>query len=85
MHITYGCMYIHICTYGCHVYVYSVIHRNICIIEIERDIYIYMYTAHCSLLELTKCVIEPSTRPRVTCNSETIACHCLPGVMYLHV
>jgi len=51
-------------------------------IEIEKDIYVC--TAHCSLLELTKCVIEPST-PRVTCNSETIACHCLPGTMYLHV
>lgn len=45
----------------------------------DRERYICMYTAHCSLLELTKCVIEPSTRPRVTCNSETIACHCLPG------
>lgn len=38
--------------------------------------YIDICITHCSLLELTKCVIEPSTRPRVTCNSETTACHC---------
>jgi len=25
-----GCMYIHICTYGCHVYVYSVINIGTC-------------------------------------------------------
>lgn len=80
----YGCMYIHICTYGCHVYVYSVIRIDIYYLR-EKYIYIYVCTAYCSLLELTKCVIEPSTRPRVTCNSETIACHCLPGFMYLHV
>ena len=40
------------------------------------DMYINICIAHCSLLELTKCVIEPSIRPRVTCNSETTACHC---------
>lgn len=53
-----------------HAYAYYVIY-------IDLDMYIdILCIAHCSLLELTKCVIEPSTRPRVTCNSETIACHC---------
>lgn len=92
MHITYACMvaciYIYVHMDATCVYI-LVIHIDRYVLsreidrrrEIERDIYVC--TAHCSLLELTKCVIEPSTRPRVTCNSETIACHCLPG--YLHV
>lgn len=49
-----------------HVYAYYVIY-------IDLNMYMDICIAHCSLLELTKCVIEPSTRPRVTCNSETIA------------